>query len=564
MKVINSNITNIASGISKKDSFVLYDFINKKGDKVSLDSKRATENVLVTGATGSGKTTSVLMPMFHQLLVNNCGGLVLDVKGELYKMMTLVAKKTGQEGRIRILGLNEFSSSFNIFCNFTHDIFKSFLTQFTAKQGKSLYWFEMGIENLIDLVKLDDELYKVDQQKCMEPQFTRMYNLLTNPKCSQQIERDIKRLASGNYSKGDLEYVDLTEIISLYRKISADKFHFFNMFKDIEYNHDDFMQVTWRTDELISTMSLLKEDEISGKINDIHNSKTLEQMIFDDNEIVIFVGDISQPVVSKNIASAVRNAFFTQLISRDQDEIDYEKPSFLMIDEYQSFVSFKNNMDVLSDESFTSLSRSFNHINICATQSIASLYRYADNSYAVDMLIQNFVNKIFLSTDCKRNYQLAKDLFEFEGETMADIPTKSLVAQRGDKVGLAKINTSEGVEFQSFAPTMNTNSMHQYLISDVLKTDLINFRKNKREEENLKREEIKIAELKELESLAKKAGFESLEGFEKWSDKGRKVKETIKMNPDELFTGLDGCDQSLEEIEREMDELANDPNNLFE
>ena len=473
-----SNYVNIQP-TTEKNSFDLYDFVSQKGGKVTLNSLKATENVLVTGATGSGKTTSVLLPMFHKLLSNNCSGLVLDVKGELWKMMSLIANKKDLAHRIKVIGLNDCASDFNILNNFTPDIFKSFLRKFSSQSEKNLYWSGMGVNNLLDLVSLEDELNKIDQKSLEQTQFVRMFDLLTDPDCSKMIHKRVAELAAREATEDSISEDVIAKVCSLFRKIKSDKFHFFNLYVSGSTDQDDLMQLTWRTDELVNTISMLKEESVTTKINSLSDKMRLDDMVFEENQIVILVGDIRRPLLSKNIASAVRNCFYTQLLSREPEDIGGTMPSFLMVDEYQYFVNFTDTADVLSDESFSSLSRSFNHINICATQSIASLYRYAENSSAVDMLLQNFVNKIFLNTDCKRNYLLAKDIFEFNGESMADTPVMSLVAQHGAKLGLCKISTEDGIEFQSFVPSANPDSMLQYCISDRFRSELLQFNRKR-------------------------------------------------------------------------------------
>ena len=50
---------------------------------VVLSLEDAAQNLLVLGGIGSGKTTRVMQPLLAQLLDQNCGGLLFDVKGDV-------------------------------------------------------------------------------------------------------------------------------------------------------------------------------------------------------------------------------------------------------------------------------------------------------------------------------------------------------------------------------------------------------------------------------------------------------------------------------------------------
>jgi len=55
------------------------------GQNVALFGDDAAQNILILGATGSGKTTRAVQPLLLQLLEQQCGGLIFDIKGTFKK-----------------------------------------------------------------------------------------------------------------------------------------------------------------------------------------------------------------------------------------------------------------------------------------------------------------------------------------------------------------------------------------------------------------------------------------------------------------------------------------------
>ena len=51
------------------------------------------QNILITGTIGTGKTSSAMYPFVEQLIAQNIGMLVLDVKGNFHHKLKEIAKK---------------------------------------------------------------------------------------------------------------------------------------------------------------------------------------------------------------------------------------------------------------------------------------------------------------------------------------------------------------------------------------------------------------------------------------------------------------------------------------
>ncbi len=72
--------------------------------KVSIPEKGLFQNILITGTIGTGKTSSAMYPFVEQLISQNVGMLVLDVKGNFHIQLKEIAKKYNKKVTVIELG----------------------------------------------------------------------------------------------------------------------------------------------------------------------------------------------------------------------------------------------------------------------------------------------------------------------------------------------------------------------------------------------------------------------------------------------------------------------------
>ena len=97
--------------------------------------------------------------------------------------------------------------------------------------------------------------------------------------------------------------------------------------------------------------------------------------------------------LSKIIATYLKLDFQTDVMSRLSNNFKNSSRSVAFIsDEYHEYCTS-------SDSEFYAQSREAKCINIVATQSYTSLLNSINNKYAVEVIIQNLVNKIWFRTD---------------------------------------------------------------------------------------------------------------------------------------------------------------------
>ena len=108
--------------------------------KVSFGA--ATQNVLVVGGTGSGKTEAVMRPALARLLDSGCPGLVLDVKSDYSAMAA------GYPDQTVLVGTCPGARPFNILAGMPDERFRQWIASLgegmKGTPGNSDYYYQQG------------------------------------------------------------------------------------------------------------------------------------------------------------------------------------------------------------------------------------------------------------------------------------------------------------------------------------------------------------------------------------------------------------------------------------
>lgn len=109
--------------------------------KITLSLEDAAQNILVLGGIGSGKTTRAMHLFLMQLLDQQCGGLIFDVKGDFQKAVLAFAKHT--QRNVTIIGPG--FEKMNLLAGLTPEIAASFLKSAFLLNGKAhgdAFWID--------------------------------------------------------------------------------------------------------------------------------------------------------------------------------------------------------------------------------------------------------------------------------------------------------------------------------------------------------------------------------------------------------------------------------------
>lgn len=344
------------------------------------------QNILVTGTIGTGKTSSAMYPFTRQLieyascdLLNKIGMLVLDVKGNYYLKVAEFAKNCGRENDLIVISLDSKYKynplhKPNLKPTILANRLKTILLLFSKNNSES-YWLDKVEQILAECIKLC-RLYNDGYVT-----FEEIHKLVSIPDYyMQKIECLRKRFLNNEFNKEDT----------------------YNLLSALNFFQKEFLALDQRT------LSILKS-EITRITNvfisdyDVYRTfnpskEELNFLGFEDlinsGKIVVLNMNISEyKILSKIIATYLKLDFQTEVMARLANNFKSSSRTVAFIsDEYHEYCTS-------SDSEFYAQSREAKCINIVATQSYTSLLNCLNDKYAVDVIVQNLVNKFWFRTD---------------------------------------------------------------------------------------------------------------------------------------------------------------------
>ncbi len=291
--------------------------------------------------------------------------MIIDVKGNYINRVNEIAKKYGIEDRIIEISLTS-KSKYNPINNNsikpieTAHMIVNVLKILSDKNSSDSYWLdkvETYLKDFIVLIKSYEEYVN----------FAEIHKLVNS---ENYLREKIKQIKT-NIINDDFNDNELFELNASLSNITF-----------------EFLKLDDRTKGIIKSEITRITDIFSSDFDIFNqfcsNSKSLD---FSLNRIYVLTMDISkQRKLSKVIATYLKLDFQNYVLSNNKKNI------FFIADEYQEIVNEE-------DAHFFSLSREFKCINIVSMQSYSSLINVLGNKDTANVVIQNFVNKIWFRND---------------------------------------------------------------------------------------------------------------------------------------------------------------------
>lgn len=365
----------------------------KHKEEIGLKLKELKKNLLVLGATGTGKTTAVIKPCLESLIKTNSFGLVFDLKGNLYADISYLAKKYGREKDIMFIGTYNFCQPINLLKEVKDDIqLKKILERMVGTYGdkKNEIWRSLGITDIINVFTMYMAYKRI---KLVEEEFNlnNLIEIISNKKIINEIYE---------YLSENSEYLTIKEL-NVYKETKNNNFSLINTLNADDSNSSK-EQEAWRSGVIRQLFNNKSEKIVENFYSE--GDFNIKDLLFNEKKIIVVCAKPEEYFNIIQESSYIRKSFMeavTSLNKYDRKKLkigeEFNKYSFLLIDEYQGFVNFEKNTDI-NDELWLSISREYENINIFATQSISSILSQADNQYSATSLLQNFVNKIIFNT----------------------------------------------------------------------------------------------------------------------------------------------------------------------
>ncbi len=400
-----TNLFLFFSLFSKLSSLSIFSFIFKKKKKnaeredtlqlqigyssskelITLPERSLYQNIFITGAIGTGKTSSAMYPFTKQLIEyksnsteDKLGMLILDVKGNYYKQVLSYAQNCEREEDVITIDL-----SGNIKYNPLHkphlrasvlaDRLKSILLLFSPNNTES-FWIDKAHQILLEAIKLC-RLYHHGYVT-----FEEIHHFITSPTYYTEKVNFLHELFLKNSFSSE-ECYDLLSSLEFFEK---------------EFKPLDSRTISILKSEISRITSLFLNDykvknTFCSSLEDL-NFLGFSDVIEKGKIVVLNLNIADYQNLSKVIAAYLKLDFQTEVMSRLANPHASKRPVCFISDEFHEYVT-------VSDASFFAQSREAKCINIIATQSYTSLLHTLKDTSCVKVIIQNLINKLWFRTD---------------------------------------------------------------------------------------------------------------------------------------------------------------------
>lgn len=339
---------------------------------IILGIKDAAQNILTLGAIGSGKTSRVIRPILLQLLTQNCGGLIFDIKGDVKETVEKFAEET--KAAIKLIGIGQ--SRINLLSGLTPEIAASFLqSAFMLTQGVSTdaFWMQTASElcrNALGVLSFIPNHYS------LENLYAYIFDEEFTDQCQQQIDEILPTLAE-----------DQQRLLKSYCK-----------YHDTIFNSFDEKVKSGVKATVAQVLSPFSHPQLMDAFCTTSKANLDIKDVLDGTIYLIDLPLAKWGLGGKVIYTFIKLRFFNLMQNRQiHPEWNQDRPVFFMCDEYQEIVSA--NKDGLSDLNFWDKARSSNTIGIISGQSVSSFEAAIGNKRLTHALLQNFRQKICFKTE---------------------------------------------------------------------------------------------------------------------------------------------------------------------
>lgn len=352
--------------------------------RLGLNSLRT--GLIVTGTTGTGKTYGALYPYTRQFLhhrprdpVRKPGLLILDVKGNYCDQVLQFISEVGREedtvviqlgGAYRYNPLHKPYLRPQVLANRLRII----LETFSADKTHDSYWLDKAESMIAEAIKLS----RLTSGGYVT--FRDIDRLIRRKEYRASIEKLERQASAGLLSAADRETLESVMDFFLFEFEQCDE-----RVRSIIESEVTRMTSTFTSDPLVTRTFCAPQEEL--------NFHGFDELV-DKGRIVILRMNMEEyqnlaKIMSTYLKLDFQSAVMTRLVRPGANR---ERPLIFINDEYHFMAS-------RTDGRFFSVCREAYCVNVVATQSFTSLIESLGDKTAVETILQNLVNKIWLRSD---------------------------------------------------------------------------------------------------------------------------------------------------------------------
>jgi hypothetical protein len=363
---------------------------------ICLSLTDATQNILILGGIGSGKTTRAIHPLLVQLLDQRCGGLIFDIKSDFKSAVATFSSWIGIS-QPAIIGPGY--QRLNLLAGLNPEIASSFLKSaflISSQQHTESFWIDTATELCRNVL---GTLSFLPQHYSLYGLYAYLFDDDFGDDIHQQIDEVIKSLSIGEKRLLNTYLSYHTNIFSTFDEKVKNGVHATIAQILAPFNHPELLDAFCSTEGEQTTM----EEILNG---------------------TIYLVDLPLArwgIGAKVAYTLIKLRFFNLMQQRTlHNDWNQENPVFFMCDEYQEIISASK--DGLSDLNFWDKSRSSKTIGIISTQSVSSFYAALGNHDLAHAILQNFRQRICFKTEDKHTIELLNNMI---GSTDVMMESKS-------------------------------------------------------------------------------------------------------------------------------------------
>ncbi|QTO39699.1 type IV secretory system conjugative DNA transfer family protein [Desulfovibrio desulfuricans] len=395
----------------------------------TLSFADGARSIAIIGGTGSGKTTSIILPMINSLLRRGFGGVILDIKGNLGAQTRALAQECGRQDDIIEFGSAPTAQATNLLAGLKkHEIADLFQVIATdgVERDPNVSWHAKGGALASDVAHSMLALSKIAHKSHFSRQFVptlkAVYSALCNQKFSSSLWsfycQELGTLRAQCMGKVWPDY--LLDAESFYHSVSAECFHVLateNNLRSTKGSATSQQQKTWMLQRILMRLKAIKTtcglmDSFSS-LEDGAVPIDFTRLVYKEKKVVLIHFAAECGATGAILARCLKDRFY-QSILKNGSKLGHNEFSFMVGDEFQEILDVTSTNN-LNDMQLFGLSREFKNINIVASQSIASLYARGEQ-HSVSSLLGNCTTKILLQSSDPETINWVKEVREDSAE----------------------------------------------------------------------------------------------------------------------------------------------------
>ena len=411
----------------------------KKGQRVRLVDDDVSQDTLVLGGKGAGKTTLGLNPILLQALRQDCGALIFNVKGDYDRVVNALAAKAGR--KVRVIGLGDGAERIDLLGGVSPEMAAAFISALlllTGNRASEAVFWNVNASNLsravlgllwyypkrYSLPGLYRYLFVKEERERVDQLVSELRAAMTD--AWTNAEPGEKREAMAR----DLRYIDGCdqEIKNFY-----------------EQTHEIQSGVRSQLSQILAKMVVPELEDAFGTPQEEDAHQFAFEQLYERGDVVV----VNVPLQTYGLAAAAIMTFakLRFYIAMEQRRLrptaNQTRRVGLFVDECHQIAACSQ--EGMSDHAFLAMSRDTKTFCVFATQSVSALCAKIGDDMT-DALIANLRQRIILRTEDRRTID---DALHLLGQIEYDRETTSTTRQPGS--WFASKGTSHAPQLQAVA-----------------------------------------------------------------------------------------------------------------